>query len=375
MQDKSTAKVDWTQNTAGDRPQTDSTLNGLRVLRFNGDGLDRDSNLLGVGPMTWIILANKTSAGSADDVMFESEKFRLKSRFGSFDGIELQTGADLVNRLNGGTNRTILDTAYKVIICQFENVGGVDIMRMEIDGVAIIPFRELSGLDPQGDANDRFVASSGENQWGTLGFGAIGMKIDVSDLNEADTGTIDITATEGGGVGGRDQYTRASGSFIDDGFEVGMGIEATGFATAQNNHARGDAAQDRTLFAVEALALTTDTGTEDDLADESGTDNRITSSNNITFEVGSTSTTVLVVEASEDVLNGPNVVGTGTVTGREDVPQGTDVDSTGTAIGQDATSGGLDHIGNIAEFMAYGRILSAQEKSDIRQYLINKWAI
>ena len=154
-----------------------------------------------------------------------------------------------------------------------------------------------------------------------------------------------------------------------------MGIEATGFSTGQNNHARGDAAQDRTLFAVAADTLTMDIGAEDDLADETSTDNRITSSNNITFEIAAASTTVLTVLSSEDVLNGPNSVGTGTVIGREDVPQGTDVDSAVTNLGQDAVSGGLGHIGNIGEFMAYARILSAQEKSDIRQYLINKWAI
>ncbi len=372
MQDKSTAKVNFAQGTIAQRPGTANTQNGLRVLSFAEDGLDRDSNLLGVGPMTWIILANKTAAGSADDVMFESEKFRLKSRFGSFDSIELQTGADLANRLNGGTNRITLDTAYKVIICQFEN----DIMRMDIDGVVIIGVREALGLDPQGDANDRFVASGSETIWGNLGLGVIGMKIDVSDLNEGDTGTIDITAHEGGGVGGRDRYTRSDGgSFIDDGFEVGMGIEATGFSTAQNNHTRGDASQDRTLFAVAADTLTMDIGAEDDLADETSTDNRITSSNNITFEIGSASSTVLGVLASEDVLNGPNAVGTGIVTGREDVPQGTDVDSAVTNLGQDAVSPGQGHIGNIAEFMAYARILPAQEKADITQYLINKWAI
>ena len=373
MQDKSTAKVNFAQGTTAQRPGTANTQNGLRVLSFAEDGLDRDSNLLGVGPMTWIILANKTAAGAADDVMFESEKFRLKSRHGSVNAIELQTGADLANRLNGGTNRITLDTAYKVIICQFEN----DIMRMEIDGVALIPARGPAlGLDPQGDANDRFVASGSETNWPNLGLGVVGMKIDVSDLNEGDTGTIDITAHEGGGVGGRDRYTRSDGgSFIDDGFEVGMGIEATGFSTGQNNHARGDAAQDRTLFAVAADTLTMDTGTEDDLADETSTDNRITSSNNITFEIAAASTTVLTVLSSEDVLNGPNSVGTGTVIGREDVPQGTDVDSAVTNLGQDAVSGGLGHIGNIGEFMAYARILSAQEKSDIRQYLINKWAI
>lgn len=374
MQDKSTAKVDWTQNTAGDRPQTDSTQNGLRVLRFNGDGLDRDSNLIGVGPMTWVIMANKTALGSADDIMFESEKFRLKSRSSTPDAIELQRGASTLNRLNGGTNRVTLDTAYKVIICQFENVDGVDVMSMEIDGVATISFRELSGLDPQGSANDRFVASGGENFWQTLGFGSVGMKIDVSDLAEADTGVVDITANEGGGVGGRDRYTRSSGSFLTDGFTVGMGLIVTGYGIATNNRSRSESATvDRTIFAVDATTITIETTT--DLDDEAGTDIRILHTNNITFEVGSTSSTVLVVEASEDVLEGPNSVGTGTVIGREDVPQGSTTDSTATAIGQDATSAGLDHIGNIGEFMAYARILSAQEKSDITQYLINKWAI
>ncbi len=372
MQDKSTAKVNFSQGTSAQRPGTASSQNGLRVLSFAEDGLDRDSNLLGVGPMTWIILANKTSVGGADDVMFESEKFRLKSRSSAPDAIEIQTGADTLNRLNGGTNRVLLDTAYKVIICQFEN----DIMRMEIDGVALIPARGPAlGLDPQGAANDRFVASGSETGWAALGLGMAGLSIDVTDLAEGDTGVVDITANEGGGVGGRDRYTRSTGSFLTDGFTVGMGLIVTGYGIATNNRSRSESATvDRTIFAVDATTITIETTT--DLDDEAGTDIRIQHTNNITFEVASSSGTVLVVLSSEDVLEGPNSVGTGTVVASSgDVPQGTDVDSAGTNLGQDAVSAGLGHIGNIAEFMAYGRILSAQEKSDIRQYLINKWAI
>lgn len=61
-------------------------------------------------------------------------------------------------------------------------------------------------------------------------------------LDVADTGSITMSATSTG-------YARTTGSFITDGFYVGMELTATGFTKATNNQAA-------VVTAVTALALT-----------------------------------------------------------------------------------------------------------------------
>ena len=383
--DKSTAGSDFDQGTGSARPGTLLTLNGRRVIDFDGgDFLERAANLTGAEPMTWIILANKSAAGGGDDVMFESEQFRLKSRNANSDAIELQRGGLATNLLNGGTDRITMASAYRVVICQFEDVGGTDMMRMQIGGAEVLSKREALAIDPQGDANDRFVASASETNWSVLGFNA-GMDVTGSDFPVADTGTITIEATEGGGTGGRDQYVRADGgSFLTDGFLVGMGLIVTGFSGGGvNNQSRGQSTgTDRTIFAVDATTITIDSGGDQahDLDNEGPVAGcRILYDNNVLFQdIDSVSTTVLTVDVALDtVLEGPNTLATGTLTAVSpgNVPIAATSNSTGTAIGRDFSTGGLGHLGNIAEFMAFGRILTAQEILDMRIYLFDKWGV
>jgi hypothetical protein len=63
-------------------------------------------------------------------------------------------------------------------------------------------------------------------------------------LEVATTGSISIEATATG-------YTRATGSFITDGFAVGMEVVGTGFSDADNNEAK-------TITAVTALTMDAD---------------------------------------------------------------------------------------------------------------------
>ncbi len=65
------------------RPQIDlNTLDGKVVVTFDGsnDFLTRAANITGRGDMTWIFLVNKDATGGGDDVILESENFRLLSR-------------------------------------------------------------------------------------------------------------------------------------------------------------------------------------------------------------------------------------------------------------------------------------------------------
>jgi len=62
------------------------------------------------------------------------------------------------------------------------------------------------------------------------------------DLSVCTTGSITVTVTS-------TAYTRASGSFVTDGFEPGMEVAGTGFNESENNSAK-------TILGVSALSLT-----------------------------------------------------------------------------------------------------------------------
>lgn len=70
----------------------------------------------------------------------------------------------------------------------------------------------------------------------------LALRATLQTLSVATTGSGTFAATSTG-------YTRSSGSFVTDGFRIGMEVNATGFTNSANNAAK-------TLTSVSALALT-----------------------------------------------------------------------------------------------------------------------
>lgn len=97
------------------------------------------------------------------------------------------------------------------------------------ESVIVVPFR-----DPGGLLADRFIADTF-----TYAAGLTIRQVAQEWLNDsfpgADTAAGSFAASATGGNGGASAFTRASGSFITDGFEVGDWVTATGFPTAGNN--------------------------------------------------------------------------------------------------------------------------------------------
>jgi hypothetical protein len=85
---------------------------------------------------------------------------------------------------------------------------------------------------------------------------------------------------------------------------------------------------------------------------------------------------VSTITPGADVIEGPDVTQSGTVTGTTDQRPhaGATPTSATTAIGKDAASA-EGHLGNVAEFMSFGRILTDSEIQQMRRYLAVKWGL
>lgn len=80
----------------------------------------------------------------------------------------------------------------------------------------------------------------------------------LATLSVCTTGSTTLAASATGGQGGASAFTRAAGSFLSDGFAVGMELTATGFATSGNNGTAVITALSATVCTV-SKTLTTDT--------------------------------------------------------------------------------------------------------------------
>lgn len=78
-------------------------------------------------------------------------------------------------------------------------------------------------------------------------------------LSVCTTGSTSLAASAAGGTSGASAFTRTAGSFLTDGFAVGMEVAATGFATSGNN-------THTTITDLSALTMTVSATLTDDVA-------------------------------------------------------------------------------------------------------------